>query len=411
LSDEHRLRIRAYNVQFGDAFLVSFSEKDQDGKALTRNILIDVGNLPKTKKGGCDKLFKPIVDDVLRELKESPLDLYVMTHEHLDHVQGLPYAEEKCFKLKVENLKEKLDTQYAWLTASSKDDYYEKHPDAQKKRRMTLEILNEIRVYLNASLKAGRTLDPVIESLWLNNNPMNTDSCVQYLRGLAKHPCYVSRSFDVNGNHPFKEIDLEIWAPEEDTAEYYRQVVPVPMYLEKVKPNSKNVYPTLEPPPGVDVGSFYNLVNYRQGYIDNMLMIDRAANNTSVVLCLKWRGLRLLFPGDAEQLSWIKMVDEGAVKPVQFLKVSHHGSSNGTPGSDMLDLILPKVNEDGKKRCALVSTWQNVYPNVPDDDVLTTIRERCDEFVEVYKMAQPGSYVDIEFNDEGWVETKKVNMN
>jgi hypothetical protein len=51
----------------------------------------------------------------------------------------------------------------------------------------------------------------------------------------------------------------------------------------------------------VDAGAFYDLVeSRRRGFEDNLLAIDAANNNTSVVLLLEWRGWRLLFPGDAE---------------------------------------------------------------------------------------------------------------
>ena len=43
------------------------------------------------------------------------------------------------------------------------------------------------------------------------------------------------------------------------------------------------------------------------GLGDSMLFIDRAANNTSVVFAVEWRGWQLLFPGDAELASWATM--------------------------------------------------------------------------------------------------------
>jgi len=82
------LRVRMYNVLFGDAILVSLFE---GGEA--RHILIDVGNV--TGVGGDTDVFRPVIDDVLAELNGSPLDLYVMTHEHMDHVKGLLYANDK----------------------------------------------------------------------------------------------------------------------------------------------------------------------------------------------------------------------------------------------------------------------------------------------------------------------------
>jgi ribonuclease BN (tRNA processing enzyme) len=68
-------------------------------------------------------------------------------------------------------------------------------------------------------------------------------------------------------------------------------------------------------------------------------------NNTSVVLLLEWRKRRLLFAGDLQWKEpsflgkkiggWDVMLDsEGAShleSPLDFFKVSHHGSENGTP--------------------------------------------------------------------------------
>jgi glyoxylase-like metal-dependent hydrolase (beta-lactamase superfamily II) len=112
-----KIRVRAYNVLFGDAFLITFPEKNPNGTIETRNILIDVGNC------GSDKVFKPIIEDVLSELNGKSLDLYVMTHEHLDHVQGLLCAKEKLFPGAGDELAKRLKTRYVWLTASSEEGY------------------------------------------------------------------------------------------------------------------------------------------------------------------------------------------------------------------------------------------------------------------------------------------------
>ena len=56
------------------------------------------------------------------------------------------------------------------------------------------------------------------------------------------------------------------------------------------------------PPSGVDAGAFYNLVDKRKRtYLDNLLSIDKAKNNSSLVFLLEWRGWKLLFPADAEK--------------------------------------------------------------------------------------------------------------
>jgi beta-lactamase superfamily II metal-dependent hydrolase len=71
-------------------------------------------------------------------------------------------------------------------------------------------------------------------------------------------------------------------------------------------------------------------------------------------------GKRLLLPGDAELESWDQIREHcGAqLTPVDFLKVSHHGSHNGTP-LNLLDELLPRNRADRAK--VLVSTKRNVY--------------------------------------------------
>jgi len=98
------------------------------------------------------------------------------------------------------------------------------------------------------------------------------------------------------------------------------------------------------------------------------------------VLLLEWRGRRLLFTGDAEWKGkavkkgrrngcWDVMLsmkenETHLSEPLDFLKLGHHGSVNGTPYVDqenaeqpILDKILPK---EGKAK-VVVSTLRGVH--------------------------------------------------
>jgi hypothetical protein len=63
----------------------------------------------------------------------------------------------------------------------------------------------------------------------------------------------------------------------------------------------------------------------------DLLAIDKAANNTSLVVRLTVHDKVLLFPGDAEEESWAEMRSRNLLRPVDFLKIAHHGSVNGMP--------------------------------------------------------------------------------
>lgn len=115
----------------------------------------------------------------------------------------------------------------------------------------------------------------------------------------------------------------------------------------------------------------------RHGWGDNLLAIDQAANNTSVVFTLTWRGWRLLFPGDAEVRAWRTMNKHGLLKPVHFLKIGHHGSHNGTPSPELLDKVLPNPAPDNRQRHAVVCTCAGSYNNVPDEKTKTELATRA----------------------------------
>lgn len=379
-----KLRVRVYNVRFGDAILVSVPDRTASGELQTRHILIDVGNV-LSGEGGQDVVFQPVIENVIEVLDGRPLDLYVMTHEHLDHVQGLLYASER--------LGLALDVRYAWLTASAADDYYEKYPDARKR----LDVYGAIEHFLQASPERETSW---IRTMMLNNNPSKTSDCVKYLRNLTEDTAYVYRGCDLEGKHPFHEAHFRIWAPEEDTSDYYGRFQPMALGVRPGDgPGAEPALTMPAPPSGVDAGTFYNLVEIRRhGYVDNLLAIDRATNNTSVVFCLEWRGWKLLFPGDAEHRSWKTMDKHGQLEPVHFLKVSHHGSHTGLPRPDLLDKILPTPPPDGRRRRAVVPTYPDTYKDVPDKHLLEReLPPRC-EVRYVEKGTVPdGRHVDFEF--------------
>jgi len=391
------LEVYAFNVRFGDAILVRVPDKDRVGtKTTTRHILIDVGNAPTVARdpdsppqpgqlGGDDAVLTPAVDAILGVLNGAPLDLYVMTHEHMDHVQGLPYAEKNGPAGR--SLRAILKPKHVWMTASAEGQaYYDRHPQAKKELAGARAAYAAIAGHLATAAAEERV---GLGAILANNNPASTSSCVDWLKALAPDgsaPAYIHREVPkaaLAKLHPFEEATFEIWAPEEDTSDYYGRIAP--MALGEVGPAAQPAAapePRVVPPPGVDTEAFLSLVDLRRrGIQENLLTIDKAANNSSIVFCMEWRGWRLLFPGDAEQKSWQVMKAKGVLKPVHFLKVSHHGSINGTPDPEILDLVLPPVRLDKKKRTAIVSTWDHTYGGIPHPPTDDLIKSRCSTFL------------------------------
>lgn len=362
------LTVRVYNVRFGDAILVTVPDKNpRNGETTRRRILIDVGNAPRVAgEGGEDEgVFEPVIADILDELDGDSLDLYVMTHEHLDHVQGLFYASTKLPQL---GFSDKFKVNRVWMTGSAHPDYYDDHPDAKQQKLAYSAMYSRVTTLIERN--PGFASHGLME-LMVNNDPTKTKQCVDFVRSLnPEKTTYVHRGMNMRGSHPFKEAKLSVWAPEEDTSAYYGRF----QSLDEGSVPSLTADGTLPataaaaamPPPGVDVGAFLRLVEARRsGVADNLLAIDKAANNTSLVFALEWRGWRLLFSGDAEARSWKTMAKEKMLKPVHFLKVAHHGSHNGTPTDDIFDAILPVTPPDDRVRRAVISTWMDTYSGIP----------------------------------------------
>jgi beta-lactamase superfamily II metal-dependent hydrolase len=369
------LKIRMYNVHFGDAVLVTVPDRTSSGKAITRRILVDVGNAPlvASRVGGDDAVFKPVIEDILDQLDGKRLDLYVLSHEHLDHAQGLLHADRKLFP--PGEFTKKFKVRHVWLTASAHPDYYKTHKNAKRQLALAQTQYRAIKSYLRSN---ATEMMPLFRSLLANNNPQSTKACVKYIQTLnPENTHYVHRGIKLTGMHGFRDVKFSIWAPEEDTSQYYGRFQPLGL-LESA-PRGAPPIEALSPPAGVDLGAFLDLVESRSlGIADNLLTIDAAANNTSIVFLMEWRGWKLLFAGDAEIRSWQEMHKNGMLSPVHFLKVSHHGSHNGTPDGDLFDAVLPKVASDNRKRRAVVSTWTDTYGGIPHPPTDNRIKKRVE---------------------------------
>lgn len=368
------LVVRAYNVGFGDAVLVSVPELTGDGREETRHVLIDVGNL-LAGDGNGDEVFTQVVQDVV-DRTGGTVDLYVMTHEHLDHVQGLLAAHRAGISLAA---------RHTWLTGSAHPDYYATHPSAEEKRRGVALALEDAHRVVQAAP------DPWLEMMVRNNSAMlppgalglRTSDYVDHLRCIAPpdRTHYVDRTTALHGKHPFTEASVRILAPEEDTSTYYGRAVGGPALTAagaaSAAPVGSPAAGLSVPPVGVEPGAFFDLqASRRQGIRHRIREIDKANNNTSVVFQLEWRGWRLLFAGDAELTSWKRMHAQG-LESVHFVKISHHGSHNGTY-DELFDELMPVQCPDGRERHALVSTHDGDWDSVPDaEGTLALYSARC----------------------------------
>jgi beta-lactamase superfamily II metal-dependent hydrolase len=377
--------VYVYNVLFGDAILVEVPDAGQ-----RRFVLIDVGNVI-AGKAGADEPLLTVVEDVIARTG-GVVDLYVMTHEHLDHVQGLLYAADHGRRLGARSV---------WMTASAAPDYYERHSEARRRRTALQSASGAFEAVLGTS-----AWPPGLAGMHALNLAHPTSAYVDHIRSLTPRPHYVHRESDLAGTHPFRETELRLLAPEEDTSVYYRRVrahVPSPQARGATRaPTREGTSATdstdstpLVPPTGVDGSAFFDLVaSMNGGLAESLLSLDKASNNTSLVLELVWRGRRLLFAGDAEQESWRLMVERDLLQPVDFLKVAHHGSRTGRPPAEALDRILP-ASAHASAVAVLSSHETEHWKGVPDADAVAELEQRTSTLYRTDSV-EPGTPVVIE---------------
>jgi hypothetical protein len=102
-------------------------------------------------------------------------------------------------------------------------------------------------------------------------------------------------------------------------------------------------------------------------------VLEQSVNNTSLFFVLDVRGVRFLFPGDAQHGAWEHVRSNPAAKKlissVDFYKVGHHGSHNATPKPFVLEDW--KGTGDAMVPWGMVKKWKDTIPKQELIEALT----------------------------------------
>ncbi len=386
------VRIRAYNVRFGDCVLISF-----DAGVGEKHILFDFGNAPSgvQNEGGKNDVFAPIAADITARTK-GVLDLLVMSHEHLDHMEGF-YSEKTVF--------DRMTVREVWMSIMSAPDYYDRFPNCKPEKSARLALLETARRWDSRGLW-DRLPEPMRALIANNVLAVANRNRIDYLRGLPpkKNVKYLHRGARVPATPSLGPgVRIEILAPEKDASTYYPDKNGR-MWLQAAGRMTGGVPPsrprTPKAPAQISLDEFMEL---REAIAEldlaDLLMIDKAANNTSLVVRVTVNGKILLFPGDAEQESWAQMRDRRLLAPVDFLKIAHHGSINGMPFEGPT-AVLSRLVKPRRQTIALVSTCRNVYGKseetmIPHGRLMQALKDSCSKVYVTQDAADFGEGVDI----------------
>jgi len=388
-----QLLIRAYNVGCGDCIYVRIP-----GPKGGFNILIDCG-----KKGG-DELLKKAMSHLKAALPPGSkagtrrLDLLVATHRHEDHIKGFDPALFKNIEVKD-----------IWMSVAMDPA----HPQAKGVNRLHAFASKAMR----ALAASGRALSPDVKMLASSYGVSNEQADTLLMETLPKANGITPRFVHSGMKHGLTlppDTKIHILAPERDIDHFYLGEE-LDTRLNSFRGISEAIGGTSRPkaaatavPANISTADFRVL---QSRMLSNALEFaakeSSIQNNLSVVLLIEWKKRRLLFVGDAEwegefkagkhngswNVMWEKHRDGHLKKPLDFLKVGHHGSINATPPPaaekpknsrdpredgifTVLDTLLP-VPATGKPTAqAIVSTEREFYDPIPECKLLVDVAKR-----------------------------------
>ena len=401
------LRIRMYNVGFGDCFLLFIPTDDGE-----RTMLLDCGKHMSSKTGHrISEAAKDVVATVSRAGKPR-IDVVVATHRHYDHISG--------FDLK---LWEKVEVGEVWMPWTEEVG----NPAADKLRRSQNRLAK--------ALCRRFDKDDPIGLLAFNSLSLSNDGSMAQLRSGFLGPPRLRYLPEKDGGlqtfttDALPGISVHALGPSHDPDVIALMDPPAGQFFPDEPDADRDELAAASKPAEAAAVSFRDLFApaYRldtAGYtarfpelaehastaaIDERSQFDMfgaaasledAINGTSLVFALDFGKACVLLAGDAEWGTWSAILDDPASREVlsrtRAYKVSHHGSFNGTP-SRFVDELLPQ------DATSLVSLGKmDIWPSIPRVSLLKALEGAQRRLMRTDKMPAQGNDVTVE--GDLWVE-------
>lgn len=384
-----QLLIRSYNVGCGDCIYVRIPNGSSDNF----HMLIDCGSKEGASSGVMKRAIRHLEDHELPDdgAGKKRLDMIVVTHRHEDHIKGF---NPTFFK--------NISIGHIWITAAMDKT----HKQAKKARALHEVAAREMRALARSRTPLSPELRELVGLYGINNKGATDALTVTLPKQNKIKPTFVFAG-QTSADHDIKikNTKITVLAPEKNIDGFYlgKQTEMKLRSLQAGSSPSKRLARTRKyrTPGNISSSDFRNL---QKRLLSNALAFavddSELQNNVSTVLLIEWGKRRLLFVGDAEWKgkyregkkngSWNVMWKQRKAalsKPVDFLKVGHHGSHNATPWNRHADethevnqifnsiLPRPKAGEEPTAQC-IVSTKRKQYDTIPDAELLVELGKR-----------------------------------
>jgi hypothetical protein len=343
------LRLRSYNVGFGDCFLLSITYDDQS----KRHVLIDFGStaMPKSPSS-MEVVARQIADDC-----DNKLTMVVATHRHADHISGFAGKAGQI----IAGLKPDLVVQ-PWTEDPALDPKATTSALSRSKRAAaglttSLAAMQAVAASValeGAKLTGTKRLPPtVVQRIrFLGDTNLSNVAAVKNLASMGKN-IYAQFGTVLPIKKLLPDVRIDVLGPptlsqepgiaqmaSKDAQEYWH------LAAQRAPRSSTGDAAPLFPHRrrvAVPQAAKWLVPQIDRAHADEMLgivrILDDALNNTSLILLMKIGSTTLLFPGDAQIENWrhalFNAKDRAAIRArlakTTVYKVGHHGSLNATP--------------------------------------------------------------------------------
>lgn len=371
------LTIRAYQVGFGDCFLLTFKYPQDE-----RHVLIDFGSTGMPDDVVAAEQMMKVANDIKDRCKDQ-LKIVVATHRHKDHVSGFATKKDGSGTGEIiASLKPDMVIQ-PWTEDPALEDpklneetkpapgqalpFTNAHYFAALSDMNSLASTIETEVKHLSSSKFRQQLSPELKDqieFLSDDNSLPNRSAVANLASMGQnHYVRFGDKLDVSEILPGVKIHVlgppdltqhaeirkqkskdenEFWMLQGAARDYWKLQAGSGELIEDFTSGNSRLFPD------ADIFQDFLPSHYRwfvrqlrslrgEQLLGLVRVLDRAMNNTSVILLFEFGGKKMLFPGDAQIENWEYALNDkdaaALLRDVCVYKVGHHGSRNATPKS------------------------------------------------------------------------------
>ncbi|NNE12867.1 MAG: hypothetical protein HKN41_11565 [Ilumatobacter sp.] len=360
------LRVRMYNVGFGDCFLVTvgYTKPNADGRTC-HHMLVDLGTTRKPKSGQSVRQVAKHIDATIREEVGGKLDVLLITHRHRDHLGG--FGSKQTAEIIVA-LQPQLvvrpwtdDPQASERPAAELDPSsaeFARHLDGARTLMEAVEARFAAAAMRSSRSWAGR-VKKLAEMQVANAEAIAT---LDEIAKAAPRVDYVKARDRLDLRSVMPQVKVEILGPptlaqapgittqrSDDPDQFWlRQTLAANEIADLSSHGGRlfgdDVFTSVAGPGGLQAARF--LLDRIDGQSTQRIFqiaegFDDAVNNTSIVLLLTVGEKTVLLTGDAQWENWEYTLERSErsaslkqrLADVDIYKVGHHGSRNATPKS------------------------------------------------------------------------------